>query len=98
MKNKHYIIVVIFKAKSGKELMLKEHLTSIVNIALKSLGCISHDLHQSLNDSSEFMFYEKWISREAHKQHVIRPEVIKWRDQLKIFLVKPYEASDWEVI
>ncbi|OYK80343.1 hypothetical protein CbuD7E6568_04360 [Coxiella burnetii] len=98
MSNKYYTIIVFFKAKPGQELALKEFLTSIVDIALQSPDCIRHDLHQSLDDPGEFMFYENWIHKKAHEQHIARPEVKKWRSKLNDFLEKNYDASFWEII
>lgn len=98
MKGKNYTIIVFFKAKSGKEKLLKEFLISITSIALKNHGCIKHDLHQSINDPTAFMFYETWISKDAHTRHTDRPEVQEWRANLNDFLAVPYDASFWEIV
>ena len=96
MHNQYYTILIIFKAKPGQEKSFKEFLTSIVKIASQSPGCISHDLHQSVKDSSKFMFYEHWVNQEAHEAHIARPEVQEWRSKLNDFLEIPYEVSFWE--
>lgn len=96
MKEKYYTIVIFFKAKPGKEKRLKEFLYSITHVALQSSGCIKHDLHHSLNDPAVFMFYETWINKEAHEQHILRPEVQEWRANLHDFLAVPYDLSFWE--
>lgn len=98
MSNNNYVIVVIFKAKAGKEQVFKEFLASIIDIALQSQGCIKHDLHQSLDDPSIFMFYENWVSKEAHEKHVARLEVQMWRSKLNDFLEKSYDVSFWKKI
>lgn len=67
-------------------------------IALKSQGCIRHDLHESLDDDVGFLFYENWANKEAHEKHVLKPEVQKWRAQLADFLAQPYEVSFWETL
>lgn len=98
VKNKEHIIVVFFKTSPGKEEMFRAFLTSINDVALTSRGCIKHDLHQSIDEPTEFMFYESWASKAAHEQHVARPEVKEWRDQLNGFLEGPYEASSWVTV
>lgn len=55
-------------------------------------------IEQYIDDSTEFLFYENWVSKEAHENHVRRPEVQNWRSELDNFLEKPYEVSFWEII
>ena len=92
---RHYAIVVQFKAKKGQQEALQSFLEEIVPIALESPGCIRHDLHQSLDHAQEFLFYEKWESREAHERHIARPEVQQWRSKLDRFLEVPFHQSFW---
>ena len=96
--NNHYVITVFFKAKPGKEKIFKDFLTSIIEVALESQGCLKHDLYQSTYDPGIFMFYEIWINKNAHEQHIARREVIEWRAKLIDFLEKSYEVSVWKKI
>lgn len=98
MSTNYYCIVVIFQTKSGKESAFKEFLTSIINIAMEHPGCVKHDLHQSIDDPSKFMFYEVWNDKQSHEQHVARDEVKGWRARLDSYLEVPYEVSVWELL
>lgn len=94
----YHTIIVKFRAKAGREKDFKEFLESIIPIALESFGCIRHDLHQSLENRGEFLFYENWACQKDHENHINRPEVQEWRSMLNSFLEKPYEVSLWEII
>jgi quinol monooxygenase YgiN len=93
---RYYTVIVKFKTTSDKKEDFKKFLESIIPVALKSSGCNRHDLHQSLEDGTEFLFYENWSSKKAHEKHVLKQEVQKWRSKLADFLVQPYEISFWE--
>lgn len=94
----YYTIIVKFKTTPDKREDFKRFLASIVPVALKSRGCIRHDLHESLDDAEEFLFYENWASKAAHEEHVVKPEVQKWRAKLAGFLAQPYEISFWKTL
>lgn len=94
----YYTIIIKFKTTPDKKKDFKRFLESIVPIALKSQGCIRHDLHESLDDAAEFLFYENWTSKEAHEKHVVLPEVQKWRNGLDNFLAEPYEVTFWKTL
>ncbi len=98
MSNNYYTIIVQFKSAPGKEKELEAFLSSIINIALQSPGCIKHDLHRSIDDPSVFMFYENWIDKDAHERHIARAEVQEWRSKLDSFLDEKYQACFWEKI
>lgn len=46
-----------------------EVLAAAVPPTLQEPGCLVYDLHQSLTDPTEFMFYERWSSDEALAAH-----------------------------
>ena len=58
-------VIASIKVKAGTEDRARELLGSIVPATLQEPGCIAYDLHQSLTDPTEFMFYERWVSDDA---------------------------------
>ncbi len=94
----YYTIIIKFKTTPDKKEHFKRFLESIIPIALNSPDCFRHDLHQSLENGAEFLFYESWVSKAAHEKHVLKTEVQKWRAKLADFLVQPYEVSFWEIL
>ena len=63
-------VIAIATAKDGKEAELKAELTKLVEPSRKDEGCIGYVLHQSIESGGEFMFYEKWESKELLQQHI----------------------------
>lgn len=47
----------------------------MTKVTIRHPDCIKHDLHQSIHDPGLFMFYENWINKKAHEEHVVREEV-----------------------
>lgn len=62
-------VIASIKVKSGTEARAAEVLAAAVPPTLQEPGCLVYDLHQSLTDPTEFMFYERWSSDEALAAH-----------------------------
>ena len=63
--------LAFFRAKPGQTKSLGKALTDLVNPTRQEAGCISYDLHQSLQDSDSWFVYENWRSStdlDAHMQ------------------------------
>lgn len=63
-------VIAIATAKEGKGAELKAELTKLVEPSRKDEGCISYVLHESDETAGEFMFYEKWESKECLEKHI----------------------------
>ncbi|HEX9911339.1 MAG TPA: putative quinol monooxygenase [Desulfatiglandales bacterium] len=50
------------RAKDGMEETVKQELVGLVGPTRSEKGCIKYELHQSAENKSLFMFYEKWTS------------------------------------
>ncbi len=90
MSEKNVTVVAEMKAKLGKEAELKENLIGLLHPTHQEEGCINYDMHQSAEDSSTFLFYENWTSKEALDQHLAMPH-------LKAFFAKTPDLIDGEV-
>ena len=66
-------VVASLKAKTGREKELASLLTALVAPSRLDAGFISYDLHQGLDDSSLFVFYETWQSRDLLDKHMQSP-------------------------
>ena len=54
--------LAFFRAKSGQTKSLGKALTDLVDPTRQEAGCISYDVHQSLQDSDSWFVYENWRS------------------------------------
>jgi quinol monooxygenase YgiN len=65
--------------KPGSETAVRAAATACRRETLKEAGCLSYDLHQSISDSSVFVFVERWQSREALTAHLDTAHLKAWR-------------------
>lgn len=77
-------VIASIKVKPGTEARAAQLLGSIVPATLQEPGCLAYDLHQSLTEPTEFMFYERWESDEALAAHAAStaPHRLALRDSL----------------
>lgn len=62
-------LVAILKAKEGFGLELKNKLKALVTETIKEEGCIEYKLHSDTRDKNQFVFIEKWETRESLENH-----------------------------
>jgi quinol monooxygenase YgiN len=63
-------IIANIKVKSGKIDLVKAELEKLIPITRAEEGCINYDLHQDNENSTHFLFYENWESRELWQAHM----------------------------
>jgi len=59
MGSRKVTVLARMKAKRGMEEKVKQELLSLVGPTHAEAGCINYDLHQSVQDKTLFMLYEK---------------------------------------
>ncbi|MEM6689375.1 MAG: putative quinol monooxygenase [Planctomycetota bacterium] len=63
-------IVAHIRAKYERVELVKSELEKLVDPTRAEEGCVQYDLHQDNDDSTHFMFYENWESRELWQAHM----------------------------
>jgi quinol monooxygenase YgiN len=58
-----------------------------VAATIKEDGCLSYDMHQSVNDPSRLVVVERWASRDALSRHLETPHLKAWRAAGADFIV-----------
>lgn len=58
----------------------------------KEKGCVSYELHASVNDPDVFVFVERWETRDDLAAHSRAPHLKAWRE-----LSAPLKASPTEI-
>ncbi len=74
------ICVATFVARQDKEKELFELLFSLIEPTRKESGCISYELHQSLDDSSIFTLIEKFVDKESFEFHSNQPYLLNLKE------------------
>lgn len=63
-------IVANIIAKLEKADLVKQELLKLIDTTRSEPGCIQYDLHQDNENSSHFLLYENWESRELWQTHM----------------------------
>lgn len=82
MNNGNYTVMIAGVAKSGMEDYVKRFLKQLMEHSQNDTGCIIYNIHQSIENPSEFMVYMQWKSKEAFEQHNLKPEMQEFKHKL----------------
>ena len=89
--------VVIMRAREGQEILLEAELRALINPSRKEEGCITFDLHRSVDVPAGFLLHEVWASREAHTEHIHTPHFLRW-DARTDALLTSRDGTFWKQI
>ena len=98
MTDKEVIVVAQIRAKDGVEETVKQELAALVDPTLSEKGCLTYALHQSVENKSHFMFYEKWMSKKDLDEHMQMPHMKAHQKKAKDLFAEPPKITLWEVI
>jgi quinol monooxygenase YgiN len=77
------ILNVHFQAAPGHEEKLGAQLHALVAPTHQEPGCLIYELHFDPEDSSKFMFYEKFANQAAVDHHLNTPHFKQFQNYLK---------------
>ncbi len=66
-------VVAVLKAKEGKEKEMEEKLMEIVPKVEAEEGTLAYALHRAKKDPTKFLFYEKYMDKNALGSHSSTP-------------------------
>jgi quinol monooxygenase YgiN len=67
------VLIATMKSNKGKEAELEAALKSVIPMIELEKGTLQYVVHRSHNDSSKFLFYEKYADKEALDFHESTP-------------------------
>lgn len=62
-------MLVILRAKPGREDVLRQNLIRLVAPSRKETGNLRYDLYRDAADPARFVFVERWASQADQQQH-----------------------------
>jgi quinol monooxygenase YgiN len=89
--------VVILRAREGQETLLEAELRALVGPSRKEDGCLTFDLHRSVDTPGAFLLHEIWASRDAHGEHMHTPHFLRWNAGKDALLISR-EGTFWKQI
>ena len=91
-------VVAQIRAKDGMEDKVEQELVGLVGLTRSEKGCIKYDLHQSAENKSLFMFYEKWASKKDLDAHILMPHMKAHMQRARDLFAEPPKITLWELI
>jgi quinol monooxygenase YgiN len=98
MSDNKVSVIAQAKARKGMEEALREKLLSLVEPAHAETGCIKYDLYQARDNTTLFMFYECWKSKDDLEKHLQKPYIKSFMETADELLAEPVTVSLWEKI
>jgi quinol monooxygenase YgiN len=98
MADNKVTVVAQIRAKDGMEERVKQELVGLVGPTRSEKGCIKYELHQSVENKSLFMFYEKWASKKDLDEHIHMPHMKAHMQKARDLFAAPPKITLWEVI
>ncbi|MDI5951048.1 putative quinol monooxygenase [Flavobacterium yafengii] len=77
-------LTVILKSKPESVETLKSLLLDLVQNSTKEAACLQYDLHQSLEESTIFIFHEVWENEAGLKLHNEQSYLISFFENAKL--------------
>ncbi len=90
-------LIVILRAREGQETLLEAELRALVGPSRKEEGCLTFDLHRSVDTPGAFLLHEVWASRDAHTEHMHTPHFLRWNAG-KDALLTSRDGTFWKQI
>lgn len=83
-------VVVILKAKEGKEQELQEELLRVRELSQKEKACLEYKVQQDINDSTRFVLNERWSSQQEHAKQFEKEYIVQLVKKLEELLHEPF--------
>ncbi len=90
-------LIVILRAREGQETLLEAELRALVSPSRKEEGCLTYNLHRSIEPPGALLLHEVWASREAHTGHTNTPHFLRWNAR-KDALLASRDGNFWKQI
>src|SRR6266403_1809400 len=87
-------LIVILRAREGQETLLEAELRALVGPSRKEEGCLTYNLHRSIDLPGAVLLHEVWTSREAHTEHTHTLHFLRWNAR-KDALLASRDATFW---
>ena len=76
----------------------KRELKKLVTLTQKEPGCLCYELHQSAEDDTIFLFYERWAQQSDVDKHFKTPHFQAWEQKSADMVTEPVQATFWKHI
>ena len=96
------VVVAVITAAAGNEAAVQALAASVVAETHAEEGCTTYALHQDVNESTRFVYVERWASQAALAAHGASSHIARFREALpalagapsQILVLDPIPAGD----
>jgi len=85
-------VVAQLRANPNKVDEVKLELKNMTNLTRRESGCISYELHQSIDNDTVFLTYEIWADKSALDKHFESPHFKDGARKLELILAEPAQV------
>jgi quinol monooxygenase YgiN len=98
MTDQPFIVIAQIRIDPAMIEDAKRELKTLVALTRKESGCIRYELHQSAEDETIFLFYEKWALKSDVDKHFKTPHFQAWEQKSAKMVIEPVKATFWNYI
>ena len=91
-------VVARIKARSDKVSEVLELLSGLIEPTRKESGCVTYQLLQNREDSTDFTFVEEWQSDSAFDAHLSSAHIIEALPKLVPITAEPPDIRTYSVV
>lgn len=91
-------VIAYIEVKPGAEETFLQHAQRVVAATRAETACINYDLHQSADNSTRFVFYENWTSKDGLDEHAKSAHIQTFRSSIADLIAKPVEIKLYKMV
>ena len=92
MSGNKITVVAQLRASTNKVDEVKRELKNLTNLTRRESGCISYELHQSIDNDIVFLTYEIWADKSDLDKHFESPHFKDGAHKLEQILAEPAQV------
>jgi quinol monooxygenase YgiN len=81
------VLIVRTEIKEGAEAECIRIFHEVTEATRKEPGCLQYIIHQSMQNSAVFVFYEQYVDQAAVDAHRASPHFARYRTSIEAYLV-----------
>ena len=89
--NHKVTVVARVRAKPEHAAEVRQELLRLLAPTRAEKGCINYDMHESVSDPNDYLFYENWESEQDLQNHLAAPHLQRWLGRAEQVLAEPVE-------
>ena len=82
MSKGSFVVMVAGVVADDMQAYVHQYLLRLMKLSRQHEGCLIYNVHQSLDNPSEFMMYSEWADQASFERHNVMPEIQEFTNEL----------------